>query len=271
MAGLFRRPPQPQQRPRLVPSGTGFSPEVLAELASATGAAGDSGPSIAVNAELASGGTGGGWSLPLLLSGGGTTTATGTAYDATVTTANETNAPAELASGTGAAGDIDAIIAPNAGHSSATGAANQPSPAVAPIGNNASASGQAFGVAGDILSGPGSASASGAAGGPAPALAVNVGNAAASGSAFDATVTVPGATTVDAEHASGTGQAFDATVDTGVQRNQGPVIGDLGQRRVIGGVLFVYPEVAEARGRAYSAYAYGDDDDTVISLLMQVA
>jgi hypothetical protein len=90
-------------------SGTGTAQDPLgavgaqAEAASGTGVAQDPLPAIAANA--------------------GAATGTGAAFDATVSTASQTNAPAEAAAGTGTAPDPSVAIAVNAGVATATGQA----------------------------------------------------------------------------------------------------------------------------------------------------
>lgn len=126
----------------------------------------------------------------------GLASGTGQAFDATVETANNTNAAAELASGTGQANQPSAGVSPTAGHASGTGAAQSPSSGISPTAGNASGAGAAYNATVDT---------SGA------ATNANAGVASGTGSAFGASISIA----ANAGNAVGTGTAYGPTADTG--------------------------------------------------------
>jgi hypothetical protein len=120
----------------------------------------------------------------------------GVAVEIADAAAGGTSAPAEAASGTGAALDAQAAAGVNAEAPSGVGAALD---ATGGVGGNA-----------------GAATATGTASDAAVAVAANADAATATGTAYDATVSTSGGTSAPAEAATATGAAQDATVAAGV-------------------------------------------------------
>jgi hypothetical protein len=147
-----------------------------------------------------------------------------------------TNAPAENASGTGAALDAQATIAPNAENAAGTGIAQDPTPGVSANAENAAGTGAAFDATVSTTSGTNApaevASGTGAAQDPTVTIAPNAENASGTGTAQDATGGIGAqadaasgtgtaqdplaAISANAENAAGTGQALDPTVVVGI-------------------------------------------------------
>jgi hypothetical protein len=117
-----------------------------------------------------------------------TTSATGAAFDATVSV----GASAETTTGTGAANDASAAVAAAAESAAGTGAANTPTI--------------------DLQANAGNTTATGAANDISATATVNAENATATGAANDATVSTAANTSANAENAAGTGTANDTTV-----------------------------------------------------------
>lgn len=118
--------------------------------------------------------------------------ATGTAYDATVSTAVITTVTPTEAAATGVASDALPLVTPVATEATGTGTANDAATKVTP--NAAEATGT--GTAADA----------------AAAIVVNAAEATGSGAANDATVSTAGATTATPTEATAAGTAPDATV-----------------------------------------------------------
>jgi hypothetical protein len=144
---------------------------VTAGAASGTGQANGVSPDIAPSAGASGTGVANGSSVEIDVNAA-VATGTGSAYDATVSTASMLQVDAGQATGTGAANDPSVSIAVNAGLASGTGQAYD-----ATVTTTAS-------------------------------LSVTAGSASGLGAAFDATVIIA----VGAGFAAGTGQAYDATI-----------------------------------------------------------
>lgn len=166
------------------------------------------------------------------------------------TTAAATNAPAELASGTGAASNASASIAPNAGNAAGTGAAGAAKVTVAPNAGNAAGTGAANAAAASIAPGAGGAAGTGAAGGPSPSIAPVAGNAAGTGTAYDATASTAAATNANAGLASGTGAAGDASASIAPNGGNASGTGSAG-----GSTSEVSPTAGAATGTGTSSTA----------------
>lgn len=125
----------------------------------------------------------------------------GTAYDATVETAIETNAQAECATGSGLAGDSGATIASTIGDSAGSGVAQD--------------------VTARLQVGAEAGTGTGAAQGTGGRVDVGVQTASATGEALQPTVTTTGETFADAGCATATGQADNAMAGLGTGTGAG--------------------------------------------------
>lgn len=129
--------------------------------------------------------------------------------------AGGTNAPAEAATGSGAALDASVSVAPNAEAATGTGQAPDPLASIGANAEAASGTGAAFdaqvaaGASADVSSGTGTALD------PTPAAGVNAEAATGTGAAFDATVSTTNATNAPAEAATGAGAAPDPLIALG--------------------------------------------------------
>lgn len=143
-----------------------------------------------------------------------------------------TDAPAEVASGTGAAFGPSESVAASAGVASGTGSAFNP---VGQPGIQASAE---------------AASGSGSAGAPTPSVGASSGTASGTGSAIDATVSTESAVNAAAGLASGTGSAFGPTLAEASTAGVGTGTGAAGSAS---SSIGVHPPLIPGTGSAFDA------------------
>jgi hypothetical protein len=150
----------------------------------------------------------GGTSAPADIASG-----TGAALDAGIAVAVNAEAPA----GAGAAGDVGAAVAANAECAAGTGLAGDAAVAVSVSAECATGTGAALDATAATATSTEAASGIGTAQDPGPVVAVNADVAAGTGTAFDATTTSSGsATSAPADIAAGTGAALDGGVQVTV-------------------------------------------------------
>ena len=137
--------------------------------------------------------------------------ATGTAYDATVSTAVTTTATPTSADATGTANDATALVTPNATEATSTGTAASAAAKVAPNATEATGTGTANDAAAAVTPAAAEATGSGAAAGAVAALIVLPAEAASTGAANDATVSTSSNGSATPSEAAATGTALDAT------------------------------------------------------------
>jgi len=148
-----------------------------------------------------------------LTTNAGNAQATGTAYDATVSTGSAgTSANAGHASATATANDALSELSANAPQASATGTAQAPSTAVAPSAGHASATGLAHNASSALSANAGNAQATGIAHTPTSAISVSAGHAQATGIAYNATVSTATATNANAGNAQATATTQDVVI-----------------------------------------------------------
>jgi hypothetical protein len=134
-------------------------------------------------------------------------TATGTAYDATISTAPHTNASAQVATATGTANNPQSQVAPAAALATAVGIASNPTGQVKPVPTAATATGTANGTVSLISPTSSAATATAVANAPTPSVAPGVTAVTATGAAFNATVSTGSFVNVNAGTATATGTA----------------------------------------------------------------
>ena len=160
-------------------------------------------------------------------------TATGTAFDATVSTAPHTNATAGLAAATGAANNTTSKVSPGPTVATATGVANNATVSTAAATNAAAGIAAATGTAYNTTS-----SVS-----PGPAVAT------ATGMAFNASVSAGGSASANAGTATGTGTANAPTQIVAPGASVASATGTAQQPTV---TIAASPSVATATGAGYS-------------------
>lgn len=232
----------PRQQQQLFPSpAPGATTSAAADVATATGTAffDSSGGSVSLNLIADS---------PVV--------AVGTAYNATVSTANTTNAAAQLASGTGVAQAPSPSVAPVSSVATGTGTGNNPSISTGSATNASAAAATATGTANQptqtVATGASAATAAGAAQTATSAVAPSPSAATGTGAAQTAAGKVSPSPTV----ASGTGTANAATVQTGSFTNASAgVATGTGVAQQASGKISPTPTTATATGVANAASA----------------
>ena len=225
-------------------TGTGVAHGAAASVAANAGHAAGTGVAHAASTSVAAGAGAAsatgvahfepGTSISVTLIADSPVEATGTAYDATVSTAVdvETNAGAATAAGvahgpstsvaagagtvtgTGVAHGAAASVAANAGHAAGTGVAHAASTPVATGASTATGTGVAHGAAASVSAGPGTATAAGVAHGPSTSVATNTGAATGTGVAHFEPGTSISLTLIADSPVEATGTAYDATVSS---------------------------------------------------------
>lgn len=176
----------------------------------------DAAPSVVVNAAEATATGAAAWdagdTVDAVLIGDNPIFVTGTAYDATVSTAVITNAPAAEATATGTANDAGTLVSPLSTGATGSGAANDAGNGVAAIASEATATGAAADAGNAVQFTATEATSAGAAGDTSSAVLVTPMEATATGTAYDATVSASANGAATPTEAAAAGAAFDAII-----------------------------------------------------------
>lgn len=141
------------------------------------------------------------------------------------TTASATSPTAEATSATGTAFDASVSVAPNAEATSGTGTALDAAGSVGANAENTTATGTASNPAADVQANAGNATATGTAYDAAASIAVNAELASAAGTAYDATVSTSANTQAPAELTTAAVTAYDAAASVGVSAENAAAAG----------------------------------------------